>query len=368
MAHSSPGAGLGGREGDWSRLAPVRADAAVAPLSAGGAAWLGRAAGDVAAGLALQDRLFLGYFGALALLVLVSAPSRAALPCAVLGAAGLLLVATAYAARRASVPRAWYTHAYRATLLGASIGSYLVLLLVSPRVRTDAVDGALAALDARLFPVAPAVWLERFNRRPIVEWLSLFYMGFHALNGAWAVAVLWRLRAGRAAHEYLVGTAFLYAVAQLTYLAVPAAGPAVHLATRFSAPLDGGFFWGIVSGSLGAASVVRDCFPSVHTACSIWLTLFALRQARAARAPRWPIAAALTAFAAAQIVAATLVLRWHWGVDVLAGAALAVVTAWIAPKLAAWETSWRPQAAATCAGERAAAAMVASGNARRRGE
>ena len=49
--------------------------------------------------------------------------------------------------------------------------------------------------------------------------------------------------------------------------------------------------------------------------------LFALRRARENR--RWRAAAAVTAFFALNIVASTLILRWHYAIDVFAGLGLA---------------------------------------------
>jgi membrane-associated phospholipid phosphatase len=77
----------------------------------------------------------------------------------------------------------------------------------------------------------------------------------------------------------------------------------------------------------------------MHTGGSVWLALFALHQARRDR--RFRVPAALTTFLAANIVAATLVLRWHYVVDVIAGLALASLVAALAFSLAPRETARR---------------------------
>jgi membrane-associated phospholipid phosphatase len=67
-----------------------------------------------------------------------------------------------------------------------------------------------------------------------------------------------------------------------------------------------------------------DIFPSLHTAYPTFFALFAFGERH--RAPYkygWPI----LAFFAANMIIATMLLRWHWAIDVLAGLALAVA-AW----------------------------------------
>ena len=51
----------------------------------------------------------------------------------------------------------------------------------------------------------------------------------------------------------------------------------------------------------------------------------------------WPV---LTFFAA-NIIGATMFLRWHYVIDVLAGFTLATVAAVIAPKITRWEVARR---------------------------
>ena len=77
----------------------------------------------------------------------------------------------------------------------------------------------------------------------------------------------------------------------------------------------------------------------MHTAGSVWFALFALHRARLDR--RWRIPAALAAFTAANIVVSTVVLRWHYVVDVLAGITLASTVAFAAARIAPWEEARR---------------------------
>ena len=65
-----------------------------------------------------------------------------------------------------------------------------------------------------------------------------------------------------------------------------------------------------------------DIFPSLHTACPTFLTLFAFRnRAHAPYRYIWPVAALFTS----QIILATMFLRWHYLADICAGLTLATV-------------------------------------------
>src|SRR4051812_22625094 len=64
---------------------------------------------------------------------------------------------------------------YRLGIAGVLLENYLMLRYLLPLVRPDQVDDGLYQLDLRLFGVEPALWLERFNQQPIVEYFAFFY-------------------------------------------------------------------------------------------------------------------------------------------------------------------------------------------------
>src|SRR6185436_6569964 len=78
---------------------------------------------------------------------------------------------------------------YPLCLVGALMASYALLRDIIPIVREDAVDGTLLQIDLALFRVEPALWLERLNRRPIIEWFAACYFGYYFVLGGFVVAV-----------------------------------------------------------------------------------------------------------------------------------------------------------------------------------
>ena len=237
------------------------------------------------------------------------------------------------------VPPAIRLAAYRILVVGMVLVNYLSLRDVLPIIRGDAVDVELLRIDLLLFGVEPALWLERFNTRPVIEWFSFFYFSYFWLCFAYMVAGMWLLRPGRRTTEFALGTALVYCVGQLGYMAVPGYGPVVALRDQFQAPLDGGFFWGCVNHLVNAGGAMKDIFPSLHTAAPVWFTLFAWRAAREDRRFRWP--AIVTGFFALNIIISTMLLRWHYAIDVVAGLTLAIGAAALAPRLVRWEESLR---------------------------
>lgn len=233
----------------------------------------------------------------------------------------------------------WKAVLYRVCLVGVILENYLMLRHLLPLIRPDTVDATLHHIDLVVLGVEPALWFERLNRRPIVEWFSFFYFSYFWINGAYLVAIAIIRRGGQETSEFAIGILITFCVGQLGYMAVPGFGPVGYLASSFHAPLDGGFFWSCVSRTVSAGSAMKDIFPSLHTAGPTFLTWFAWQRSRTD--PRWRWVAIVTGFFAANIIVSTMLLRWHFAVDVVAGLALGTAAGWLAPWLAGAEARWR---------------------------
>ena len=296
----------------------------------------------VLAGLfALHDLILAGYFTVLSVLVWRAGPGVAQGVCAqrlYLSVAAILIGCLIGRAQTGLSPRV-RSGIYRVTTVGVVIAAYLELRLLLPTVRHDSLDPLLLAVDLRVFGIEPALALERFASRPVVEYFSFFYFSYFWVCLAYAVAVVWICPLGPATSEFAIGTTLVYCVGQLGYIAVPGYGPIVALADGFRGPLEGGFWWGCVRRAVDAGSALKDIFPSLHTAVPVWLTIFALRRAR--DSTRWRWVAGITAVFAAHIVVSTMLLRWHYACDVAAGIALAIAVGCVVPRLARWERAVR---------------------------
>ena len=228
---------------------------------------------------------------------------------------------------------------YRVVLMWVVIHSYLMLRDLLPLVRPDSVDQALLSIDELFFGIAPALWFERYNHLWVVEWFSFFYFSYFLVCGTFVFHALWLEKPGRHTATLAIGSLLVLFCGHLGYFLVPGYGPIEYLNHAFHAPLQGGFFWSCVRRTVDAGGAMKDIFPSLHTALPAWFALYAANRARHDR--KWRSAAGVAVFFALNIVASTLVLRWHYAVDVVAGLALALAASWAAPRLAAREAAWR---------------------------
>jgi hypothetical protein len=213
---------------------------------------------------------------------------------------------------------------YRVGLIGGLIASFLQLHLILPAVSDRVLDGALYRLDLAVFGFEPAQSWDRFVTPRTTEWFSFFYYSYFFLLCAYLLPMALFERRIRILSELSAGLLFVVCVGHCLYLAVPGRGPWAHLAGQFHHELQGGTWWPLVRKAVDSVdgSARKDIFPSLHTACPTFLTLFTFRN-RAAAPYRyvWPV----TAFFTSQIILATMFLRWHYLIDVVAGLTLAVV-------------------------------------------
>lgn len=286
--------------------------------------------------LASHDALAVGYslvvFG---VTLTSSGPAQAACLLRVATAGALVVVAAVIGRVLTEVPSTVRAQLYRLALAAVVVDSYLILRDLLPLVRPDTVDATLHAIDEWLFGFSPALWFERFNRRPIVEWFSFFYFSYFWICGGYLLTVLWLLKPGRRTSVFAIGSMLVMFCGQLCYMLVPGYGPLRELAHAYEGPLDGGFFWSCVWQTVQTGSAMKDIFPSLHTAMPTWFTAFALWNAR--RDPRWRPVATITAFFAINIIISTMLLRWHYAIDIVAGLVLAGAASWAAPRIAARE-------------------------------
>jgi membrane-associated phospholipid phosphatase len=128
--------------------------------------------------------------------------------------------------------------------------------------------------------------------------------------------------------EFVTGFAILYALSFLGYLFLPARGPILQMAGEFTTPIHGGPFHRIILKSVEQVGGPHGAFPSLHVGASLFATLFDLRH-------RNPLRALIYFPLVAMIALATLVLRYHYAVDLIAALVLAFVASEVARRAVA---------------------------------
>jgi membrane-associated phospholipid phosphatase len=211
--------------------------------------------------------------------------------------------------------RNWYPLPYVASC-------YKEMAIFIRAIRHSDADQWLADLDFRIWGTHPSVWLERVHTPVLTEFLQVVYTLFVPA----VLYICWRLwRDGRIREFQFYG--FLIALGFLTsyvgYMLVPARGPRFLLKHLQHIPLQGLWLFQTMQGALDKLeSAHYDCFPSGHTE----LTILAWWGSRMVGKRLHRLYFAYTPC----IIFATVYLRYHYTVDLLAGmltAAVLIVTA-----------------------------------------
>ena len=265
------------------------------------------------------DKVMLGYFVFCCLLILgcwSRLPEAAWLLAGHAVLAGILLGEIRFPNVTSFAFRNWYPIIY-VTLC------YREMALIIPAIRHSDADRWLADVDFQFWHANPTIWLERIYNPALTEYLQIVYTLF--VPAVILVGVLLWLKTRYAEFQYytfLIATGFL--VSYVGYLMVPARGPRFLLKSLEHAPLQGLWLFHNLQSTLDRLeSAHYDCFPSGHTE----LTILACWGTRQISNPVFRIYFAYTL----SIIFATVYLRYHYTVDVLAGIATALILICVSP-------------------------------------
>ncbi|MGD0497131.1 MAG: phosphatase PAP2 family protein [Bryobacteraceae bacterium] len=265
------------------------------------------------------DKLILAYGSFTTLVILGWWPRIPAAPAllALHAAAAALLIFEVKRPNLASrIFRYWYPLLYVAAC-------YKEMALLIPAVRGWDADRALANLDFRVWNANPTVWLERIQTPALTEFLQVVYTLFVPVV-LFVAALLWAKRKDGEFQYYAFLIALGFLASYVGYLLVPARGPRFLLNHLQRIPLRGLWLFAGMQRDLDLLeSAHYDCFPSGHTE----LTILAWWGSRMASNRLFRV----YLFYTPVLIFATVYLRYHYSVDVLAGVVLAVVLIVAAP-------------------------------------
>lgn len=261
------------------------------------------------------ERIWIGYLLVVASVAIACADdlqpgalaSHLAVHAAVLAA---VLATGALAKRRSHVAARWPRVAVGMVGLPIVFSAMAWLL---PCVHPEPYEFLFLAIDRAWCGGDPAVLVKDWLPPVVVEVLQGTYACFYLVPIVAALATL--RRSGGAAFDravLLLVSGFL--ASYVGYLLVPTLGPKVVLA--YEEPVRGLWFTSGLRNAIDAGEANPwDCFPSGHT----WLTLTSLLVVwRWHRRWFW-----LLLLPCLVLIASTVLLRYHWIVDVVAGAVLA---------------------------------------------
>lgn len=230
---------------------------------------------------------------------------------------GFLMVSLSLVVLTESCDRPW---AWRVRL-----GSYVVLMnaayfrmgSVVAAIGAVSQDAPLQRLDTLLFGRPLPLYFDA-SHRAVSELLSICYF----LLFPYILLSCGRqlIRYSRAPHEtraFYTGLFLVYAIGFIGYLLVPARGPWLAMPTAFPHAIARGWFTAFNQSVVDQNSNRVDVFPSLHVAASAFMLFFDRRFAR------WRYRIYLPA--AIGLWISTVYLRFHYGVDVLAGGVVALI-------------------------------------------
>jgi hypothetical protein len=283
-----------------------------------------------------QDWLLMGYFGAL-LVALAFGKGYDRSACMVRVSADLGVYLFVVALVRLHVLR-WGSAAaallYRSAIMCTLLASFFQLREILPAVSPWSDDARIYEFDLRVFGFEPSVWLDRFVSPATTEWFAFFYFFYFLVLTLHVLPMLFSDGDDQVLARFAVGILLVFVPAHLLYMVVPGWGPYWYLKGTFQHELQGGTFWRLVRETVDAGGAQKDIFPSLHTAVHTFLAIFSFRHRRLFPFKySWPVVALF----ATQIIIATLFLRWHYLIDVVAGLTLATTASLVGHRIADWE-------------------------------
>ncbi len=212
--------------------------------------------------------------------------------------------------------------AYRIAIYGTVQISYFFFRELLPLVNSSSLDAELHALGELLFGGEPAILLDRYVTPATTEWFAFFYFGYFFVLAVHVVPLLFMSKNPRLVGELTFGMLFIFCVGHTLYMVVPGYGPYRAAADQFQHAFPPGLWLDVVMEAVASGGAQKDIFPSLHTAAPTLIALFSFRHRGLAPFRfTWP----LMLFFSTNIIVATMFLRWHYVLDVVAGLLLATV-------------------------------------------
>jgi len=287
-----------------------------------------------------HDWLALGYFvGLLCALAMGKGPNRSA--CMVWVSADLGFYLFVLSLVRLQLLR-WggvvSSLLYRTAVIGTILASFFQLREILPAVSPYSLDANIYAFDLHVFGFEASVVLDRFVNPVTTEWFSFFYFLYFLILSVHILPMVYWQRDTHLLARFALGVLIMFLAAHLLYMVVPGWGPYWYLKGTFRHQLTGGPFLHLVQETVEAGGAQKDIFPSLHTAVPTFFAIFSYRHRKLFPFKySWPP----VAFVATQIIIATMFLRWHYLVDIVAGLGLATTAALLGHHIADWERAKR---------------------------
>jgi membrane-associated phospholipid phosphatase len=212
--------------------------------------------------------------------------------------------------------------------------------MIKPIHQGNDYDDWLIAADRWIFGVDPTHWLMQFSHPAITEVLQIAYTSFYFLFLLIGYE-LYRKHSPGAFHFFMFTCVYGFYLSYLGYFTLPAVGPrfTLHDFNSLDSELPGLWLTPYlrcivnagesvpmgVSSAEAMAGAQRDVFPSGHTMMTLVLMVLSKRYRLKSRHFVWVTGVLL--------IVATVYQRYHYVVDLVAGAVFAIICMYTASRL-----------------------------------
>jgi membrane-associated phospholipid phosphatase len=210
--------------------------------------------------------------------------------------------------------------------------------------RSTSYETQMLLADRMLFGGNPSEWTEVLINPVLTEYLQLTYVSYFPMMLLVALTLYFSQK-NRKLFRYLLAMNLAMLSCHLFYVLVPVRSPFLIVddpeyasLITYSVPLQGLWFTEHLRQNLLEATTMRfDCFPSGHTMHSVLAIYFGWKTNRVVRA--------IVTVVGVSIIFSTIYLRYHYAIDLVAGAGFAVFWIWASEKMTAvsWNDEPTPQ-------------------------
>lgn len=226
----------------------------------------------------------------------------------------------------------------------------LILFREAYADRIPLIDAELMRIDEAIFGIQPAFLMEKWNHPAAVEFFMLAY-GLFFVYPYFYLIFLYIRRQYQLFQAVMLAQLIALAISFTSFIVFPAQGPRYYLnpdhsdpgpeVKMFSTPLQGikinwlqewsGFesFYALqYDGQNRLERIKTDCMPSMHTCLCLICLFFAVKNRALFKYRRTFVFLWVTGVGA--LIFSTVYLRYHWVIDVVIGAILAVLIYYLA--------------------------------------
>ncbi|MBI5216848.1 MAG: phosphatase PAP2 family protein [Ignavibacteriae bacterium] len=213
-------------------------------------------------------------------------------------------------------------------------------VIIQSIARPD-IDVALIEIDRWMFGGDPTVFLAQFIHPALTEILQIAYTSFYFIMLTLGIELYMRKDFKKFTFSTFTMSYGFY-LSYIGYLLFPGVGPrfTLHDFYLLDTELSGLWLTQITRDIINAGESIppgisdafkhaqRDVFPSGHTQMTLIVLYFANKYKLKSRYVLY--------FFGSLLIVATVYLRYHYVIDLLAGALFMLFTVWTAPKIARW--------------------------------